>query len=334
MAARNEIYMGIDLSNPVRMVLVSGKPPCILATGIAETEFDPDDKASLIKLAGELKEFSRKYSRKPLCVVGLPPGDSILFSTALPPLDDKEVIEAIKHELTRMLPDKAAEMRATYQVWPDGLPSLPTARPSLEGRTYVVAAAESRSVAAIKTLIKTAGLALLAVEVPACAACRASWLAKNLNWGASIFGETKDTSTLRTTEQGSVSRPFGDLSLQISIVVSQDVRMYLGFGPYPWIMREIPLAGEEVHETASVLAGEIVRSVRFVRSGPGPTSAGVVTLIGKNPEVDMLAEVLRDRIGFVVDVWALPGVACPPDYGIAAGLAFRKGGCHGFGTGR
>lgn len=332
MAARNQLYVGIDLSNPVRMVLASSNPPSIIATRTAQVEFDPSNKASLKKLATELQEFSRKSQGKPLCVAGLPPTDSILFAIGLPALDEKEVVEVIRFELRRMLTDGAQEMRATYEAWPDKLPSLPLARPPSGGRSYVVAAANSRSVAAVRKLARMAGLALVAVETPASAACRASWLARNLSWGTGAPGQSEASSAARAAQKEPYSQLPMDLSLEISIVVNQDVRMYLGFGPYPWAMREIPIYGQEVQEVASVLAGEIVRSVRFARSGPGSVGPGIITLIGQNHDVDALADVLRDRIGFAVEVWTPPGISCPSEYGLAAGLALRMGGFHGFGT--
>ncbi|HHV79833.1 MAG TPA: hypothetical protein GXX40_09555 [Firmicutes bacterium] len=303
-ASKPEACLGIDLSDPVRMALVQGNPARVVAVREAKNSFDPGSSESLANLAREVREFVREVRGCCNCVLGLPVRDAMLAVVDLPPLEKKHCRDALRLELLRLFPAKVAELRATYQEWPQSIPRPPSSSAFRGGKAYILAAAPAASVLAARKLAASCGLKPEAVEVPALAACRSSWWCYRLRM-----------------QDPSDSPGF---TMEISLSVAKDAVMHLGFGPFPWLTREIPLQSGESYQDAQVLAGEVARSVRFangILKNPLPAR---VTLYGVPERVDLIANILREQLPIEVQVWGVPPISCQPQYGIAAGLALRK----------
>ncbi len=115
--------------------------------------------------------------------------------------------------------------------------------------------------------------------------------------------------------------------LDISIVAhTSEALMYLSYGGYPWMMREIPLDPDNPFVNGQILAGEITRSARFARASAGVRVDGRVIIIGESDRVSFLADYLKEQTGLRTRLWGHPVVNSDPQYGVAVGLALPQEG--------
>ena len=193
------LRMGIDLSDPVRVVLFSKTSDSIIASMTARTGFDWDSRQKLNALASEIKDFWKPYKVRPLGVAGLSIRDCLLFTVSFPSMSKKELKEAIRLQVERIVPGSSHNVRMTVQKWPSNLLLPPSLSTSVNNTTYVVAAAEADSVRAAEKLMKMAGVKPVGVEIPASPASRISWSIwarrKHLEQGVLVENSKKGRET-------------------------------------------------------------------------------------------------------------------------------------------
>ncbi len=112
------------------------------------------------------------------------------------------------------------------------------------------------------------------------------------------------------------------VDLDISIVArAAEATMYLSYGTFPWLMREIPLDPDNPFVNGQILSGEITRSARFARASSQSPVEGRVTVIGESDRVSFLVDFLKEQTGLPTRLWGQPYVDSDPEYGVAVGLA-------------
>lgn len=300
MAKAQAPRMGIDLSGPVRVVLVSGYE--VLGSFTAHGEFDTS-KRSLAALAQQIKEFWQPLGPRPDGYAGLSDDNSLLFTVPMEPLNKKEFKQAMHLQVERFVPGGSNTMRMTYAEWPQDLPLPPSSEQFGDAKTYLVTAAESQTVQAAQKLMVMAGVKPVQVEISALAACRGS------------MGAWKD-------DEGTFP-----VRLNMALVVNpQEALLYLAFDKIPWLKREIPLDLDNPFVNAQVIAGEISRSARFAASSLTGEFSVWVTAMGASDRIQFLADYLTEQAGIGVKVWGLAGIEIPPEYGVAVGVALPRGG--------
>lgn len=324
--SREASRIGIDLSGPVRAVLISKASARVIASMTAQTGFEPDSRESLAALAREIREFWRPFEVRPDGVAGLPVSSCLLFTVPMQPLSKKELKQAMYLQVERMLPGGSSTMRMAAKEWPADLPVPPASGVSQGNKTYVVAAAESVVVLAAENLMKMAGVRPVGVEVPAIAACRGSrWM-----WAKRMDLEVAATSEEDQPSESGTVRDFDpgeEVRLNMALVVNpSEALLYLAFDACPWLKREIALDPDNPFVNAQIVAGEISRSARFAAGSlPAGFTAGV-TVMGSSDRTGFLADYLKEQSGIRVQVWGAPAVNCSSEYGVAAGLALPKEG--------
>lgn len=313
------LRMGIDLSGPVRVVLLSGKHARVVASMTAQTGFEQDSKERLRTLASEIREFWKPYKVRPYGIAGLPAKGGFLFTVSLPHMSNKELKQAIRLQVERIVPGSSHNVRMAVQKWPAKLPLPPSSSTSANITTYVVAAADADLIRAAEKLMNMAGVKPVGVEVPASPACRMSWwMWAKRQASASVPGD--DT-------KGQLS----DINLLASFNIALDIHshealLHLAFDSFPWLMREIPLDPKNTFGNARILAGEVSRSVRFVaNSWPGELAGGV-TVMGSSSETGFISGYLGEQVGIKTQVCDLQSIQCDSEYGLAVGLALPKEG--------
>lgn len=306
------LRMGIDLSDPVRVVLFSKTSDSVIASMTARTGFDPDSRQKLNSLASEIKDFWKPHRVRPHAVAGLPVEGSFLFTVSLPSMSKKELKEAIRLQLERIVPGSSHNVRMAVQKWPPQLVLPPSSGAPANGETYVVAAAEADLVRAAERLMKMAGAKPVGVEIPASPACRISrWmLARPVE---EDFDRVQDDSLHAIFNVALDIRPNGAL-------------LHLAIDNYPWLMREIPMNPGNLLANAEILAGEVSRSARFIAgSGPGQLTRNV-TVLGSSDSAGFIADYLSEQVGIETQVCGPELIQCDAEYGVAAGLALPKEG--------
>ncbi|HHW26032.1 MAG TPA: hypothetical protein GXX23_01680 [Firmicutes bacterium] len=175
MAVPKGTSIGIDLSNPVRVVAFSKASSQVVSTFTAKTPFDPGSKPKLKELASEIKAFCKSLRARLPGTAGLPMSACLLFTVAVPKLRKKEFQKAIQFEIERLVPGGSDSMRVVVREWPKGIPLPPSVKVP-EGTTlHLVVAANIQAVLAAEYLMKAAGIRVSGVEMPANPASRASW---------------------------------------------------------------------------------------------------------------------------------------------------------------
>ncbi len=175
MAVPKGTSIGIDLSNPVRVVAFSEESGQVVSAFTAKTPFDSGSKPRLKELASEIKAFRKTLRTRLSGTAGLPMSACLLFTVAMPKLNKKEFHKAIQFEIERLVPGGPDSMRVVIREWPQGIP-LPPSVNVPEGTTlYLVVAANVQAVRSAEYIMKDAGIRALGVEMPANPASRASW---------------------------------------------------------------------------------------------------------------------------------------------------------------
>ncbi len=260
MAALEVASIGIDLSEPVRIVAFDSGSGEVVQAITAKARFEPGSRQGYRQLAKEIREFSKPLAKKRTGTAGLSMSDCLLFTVAMPKLSKKEFTKAIQYEIERLAPGGTDTMRAVVEEWPAQLP-VPPAVKVPEGTTlYLVAAAQAEAVLAAHSLMKAAGLRPLGVDVPANAVSKASlWLWEQ----AKLSGVGTETSELQANSLAAKSE-------SASSTTTGEAAAYT-----PWITHgnggnSAPLADDpDVAATSSVDNEQAGAEGAPERTGPG-----------------------------------------------------------------
>ncbi len=323
-----DLRMGIDLSGPVRAVLFSNESFEVVSSMTAKTEFDQDSKEKLTALASEIKDFWQTHKVRPEGIAGLPIKNCFLFTVSLPLLGKKELKQAIRLQVERIVPGSSHNVRMAVQKWPSKLQLPPSSSPVVGNTTYAVAAAEADSVRAAEGLMKMAGVRPVAVEIPASPACRLGWWI----WTDQMAAQHSDPAAESGLGAGESGNSAGENdSPEIRLNITLDVHpgealLHLAFDSCPWLMREIPLNPDNLLANAQIIAGEVSRSERFViGSWPGQFAVRV-TVLGSSENTGFIADYLSEQVGIKNRVFGPRSIPCDSEYGAALGLVLPKEG--------
>lgn len=285
-----ELILGVDLSNPPRLVGYSRTRRAASWTYQCKSAFSPEGVATL---AEEIRHLMNDKGQAESAILGIPASDCVFSLITLPRMKPVLVEKALRMELKRLFPKTMDSSVARYAEWPSELPLPPGQNASSEHVSYIVVSAQETWIVAAEKLGQLAKLKVSAIDPCPAAACR--------------------------VVSHAYSRSYKDnFGLRVVVVTGSPTYISYGFGQAIWGTRRV--AGGLPGIDEEIVPAEVARTIRHVRSSLTLEPKDLVAILGPEAESQRLAAAIQGRTGIPVTTWS---DSVSGEYAVALGLCLR-----------